>query len=222
MEHTPQKPAIEGIIFDLDGVVIESELYFIRAEIEIFPRHGIPLTESVAAEYLGLKLDDYITLLEKRFQKSVNHAQVSAELLKEIGRLYESEIPLVEHVADVLNELQKTFKLALATSRERHLAKLVMKRLGVAQYFQKGVYREDVMKGKPDPEVYVKAATCIDVDPAACAVIEDARSGFDAGKAAGMFVVARKAKHNKAQDFSSADTVIEDMREIPRILRALL
>ncbi len=213
---------IEGVIFDLDGVVIESEPYFIRAEVEIFSRHGIPLNELVAAEYLGLKLDDYITLLEKRFQKSVNHTQISAELHKEIKRLYESEIPLVEHVVDVLDELQKTFKLALATSREHRLAKLVMKRLGITQYFQKGVYREDVTKGKPDPEVYVKAAACIDIDPAACVAIEDARSGFEAAKAAGMFVIARKAKHNGAQDFSSADAIVEDMREIPRILRAFL
>lgn len=213
---------IEGVIFDLDGVVIESESCFIRAEVEIFRRHGIPLTESIVVGYLGYKLDDYINLLEKRFQKSVSHVQVSAELRKEIKRLYESEIPLVEHIVDVLDELQKTFKLALATSRERHLAKLVMKRLGIAQYFQEGVYGEDVVKGKPDPEVYVKAAACIDVAPAACAAIEDARSGFEAGKVAGMFVIARKANHNRAQDFSSADAIVEDMREIPPIIRALL
>ncbi len=211
---------IKGVVFDLDGVLIESEPYFIKAEVEIFPRHGIPLTKVVAAEYLGLKLDDYINILEQRFHKSVNHAQVSAELHKEIERVYEYDVPLVEHISGVLDELQMTYKLALATSRERHLAERVMKRLGIAKYFKHGLYREDVTKGKPDPEIYLKAAALIGVEPTACVAIEDAKMGFESGKAAGMFVVGRKAAHNSIQDFSSANVTIEDMREIPRILQA--
>ena len=96
-----------------------------------------------------------------------------------------------------------------------------MKRLDIASYFELGVYREDVIRGKPDPEVFLKAAGLVNVAPPDCAVIEDAERGFTAGKAAGMFVIGRKAGHNKAQDFSKADRIITDMRDILSIIQAL-
>ena len=212
---------IHAVIFDFDGVVIESEVYFVDAEIEIFARHGIFLTEDVITQYLGFKLDEYISALEQRFNKSINHAKLSSELHQEIKRLYGEKVPADEHVANLLQDLQKNYKIGLATSRERHLAGVAMDRLKLAHYFKRGVYREDVTKGKPHPEVYLKAAALLGLDPSSCAVIEDAKSGFESAKAAGMTVIARKAEHNKSQDFSLADFVITDMREIPRILKKL-
>lgn len=212
---------IKALIYDFDGVVIDSEPHFIQTEIKICSGLGIPLTEEIASEYLGLKMDDYISLLEKRFGVSIDHAVFASTLHKEVERLYRFEIPLVEHAADVLAELHSMFPTAVATSRERHLAQLIMKRLDIEKYFEKGVYREDVIKGKPDPEPYLRAAEILGVEPKFCAVIEDAENGFKSAKAAGMFVVARKAGYNKNQDFSLADKVVTDMREVPKILKGV-
>lgn len=212
---------IQGVIFDFDGVVIESEAYFEDIEIRVFTKHGIPLTKEVFSQYLGFKLDEYISALEERYDTSVNHAQITEELHAEIKKLYENEVPVVEHVVRVLDSLQKTYKIALATSRERHLAGMAMGRLELAQYFKHAVYKEDVTKGKPHPEVYLKAASLIGLAPSSCIVIEDAKSGFESAKAAGMTVIARQAGHNKNQDFSLADFVVRDMREIPKIIKKL-
>lgn len=205
----------------MDGVLIESEPYHIKAEIEVFRKHGVMLTQAIASEYLGYKLDDYITALAQRFNTKLDHAVVMAELQKKIEAMYMYDVPLVPYVASVLSRLNKTFKLALATSREEHLARAVLKRLGVADFFEVAVYREDVRHGKPSPEVFLTAAKRLGVEPSACVVIEDAQAGFLAGKQAGMFVIARKAEHNKDQDFSDANEIVTDLSKLPALLKRL-
>lgn len=209
---------IEAVIFDMDGVLIESEPYHIRAEIAVFKKHGISLTDEIASEYLGFKLDDYITALGKRFRKDIDHQAISAELHKRIEIMYEEEVPLVPHVKELLPVLNESYKLALVTSREKHLALAVLNRLGIANFFSTGVYREDVQYGKPHPEGFLTAAKLLEVAPINCAVIEDAQAGIEASKQAGMYVIARKAAHNRNQNFSLADEVVEDLSILPGLL----
>lgn len=209
---------VKAIIFDLDGVLIESEIYFLKAEVDIFRNHGIDLDEETAAKYLGLKMDAYISTMEKLFGKKLDHKQLAIEIESAIKHVYRDKIPLVEHVAETLPVLARSYKIALATSREEYLAQMVMTRLGIAKFFAKGVYREHVSLGKPNPEVFLSAAKLIGVKPEDCAAIEDAQAGFEASKAAGMFVIGRRAGYNKSQDFSAADATFTDFAEIPKIL----
>lgn len=212
---------IKAIIFDLDGVLIESEIYFLKAEIEIFNNHGIKLTEDVASKYLGLKIDAYIATMEKLFATKLDHRQLAREIEAMVHNVYMNKIPLVADVAKTLPKLARTYKLGLATSREKYLAEIVMKRLDIARYFPHGVYREHVSIGKPNPEVFLSAAKLIGVKPKDCVVVEDAQAGFEAGKAAGMYVIGRKATYNKQQDFSAADATFADFSELPRIISSV-
>ena len=77
----------------------------------------------------------------------------------------------------------------------------------------------DITKGKPDPQVFLMAARDMKIEPAECMVFEDALLGVEAAKRAGMYVIARKAQHNSDLDFSEADHVVSDLREIPHLLR---
>jgi sugar-phosphatase len=212
---------MKAIIFDLDGVLIESEIYFLKGEIAIFNNHGIKLSEEVAAKYLGLKIDAYIATMEKLFAKKLDHKQLAREIEGMVHSVYQDKIPLVANVAKTLPKLAKSYKIALATSREKYLAEIVMKRLDIAKYFEHGVYREHVALGKPNPEVFLSAAKLIGVKPKDCVVIEDAQAGFEAGKAAGMFVIGRKAGYNKRQDFSAADATFTDFSELPKIISSI-
>jgi sugar-phosphatase len=208
-----------GIVFDLDGVLIESELFFLKAEVSILTRHGIPLTVPIAAEYLGLKMHDYFTCLEKRFSISLDHSVAEKELTTEIERIYTHEVPLTEGVRETLEILSKEYVLGLATSREKSLAMGVMARLGIESYFPFGIYKEDASKGKPDPEPYLRACEKINLDPKFCFAVEDAEKGFVSARAAGLTVCARKAIHNSAQDFTTADIVFSDMPELPTLIK---
>ncbi|HEX5456441.1 MAG TPA: HAD family phosphatase [Candidatus Saccharimonadales bacterium] len=212
---------VKAIIFDLDGVLIESEIYFLKAEIAIFNNHGMKLDEETAAKYLGLKIDAYIAAMEKIFNKKLDHKQLAREIEEMVHNVYQHKIPLVPNVAKILPKLAKTYKLVLATSREKYLAEIVMKRLNIAKYFPNGVYREHVSIGKPNPEVFLSAAKLVGVEPKDCVVVEDAQAGFEAGKAAGIYVIGRKAGYNKHQDFSAADATFTDFSKLPGIISSI-
>lgn len=209
---------IKAIIFDLDGVLIESEIYFFKAEIEILKWHGVKNAEDIVGNYLGIKLDRFLNIVEGLSGKALNHQQITQEIEAAVKKVYKNKVPLVPHVSEILPKLAKSYKLVLATSREEYLAKMIMQRLKIDRYFKNGVYQEHVTLGKPDPEVYISAAKLIGVPPEDCAAIEDAEAGFQASKKAGMFVIGRRADHNKHQDFSLADTTFQDFTEIPDIL----
>lgn len=211
---------IQGVIFDLDGVLIDSEPLYIEAEIEIFNKHGIPLTREIAYKYLGLKFEDYINTIAHLFNKKVDNKEISKQYAERIKQIYEEGIiPITPHSLEVIAELKKNYSLALATSQDKQLAKIVIDKKGLSGFFEHGIYKQDVEHGKPDPEVFLKAAKLIDIPPQNCVVVEDAVNGMKAGKAAGMRVVARKADYNKNQDFSFADFVITDLKELPPLLK---
>ena len=215
---------IEGIIFDMDGVLIESEPYHIAAEIDVFTKMGVPLTEAVAAEYLGVQRGDYIDALADRFSVKLDHAAVRKALEVEVEDMYRFRVPLVDGVAEVLPILDRRYnhRIGLGTSQERHLAEVVLRRLNVWSFFEgKGIFGGEVKNGKPDPEVFLKVAERIGVEPSECVVVEDARHGIDAGLAANMLVIARSAEHNRGQSFEGAHAVIEDLTELPRVLDRL-
>lgn len=208
----------KAVIFDLDGVLIESETYFIEAGIDIFKKHGLKLTKEVIARHFGLRSDDYLRALEKHFKVQLDHQAIAKELRDRIAHMYAHDIPLVANAKETLETLRSEHELALATSREKRLALDVLRRFGILDYFDARVFREDVKRGKPHPEVFMLAAGALGVKPTDCVVVEDARNGFRAGRAAGMFVIARDAEHNRSQDFSEADVVIKDLAEIPSLL----
>lgn len=208
---------IRAVIWDMDGVIIESEPYHIKAEIETLREQGIDLTQEVAKQYFGLRTEEYFRALSARYKVDLpiekmleRHAQVLAA--------YYIQSPLVPNARETLSLLHRKHKQGLATSTKRKLAEIQLRRFSLSQYFDSMVFGDEVKKGKPNPEMFLAACSKLGVKPQEAAIIEDAESGFRAGKKAGMLVIGRKAEHNRDQDFSLADHVISDLKEIPRIL----
>ncbi len=205
----------------MDGVIIESEPCHIKAEIEVFAEQGITLTEDVAKEYFGLKTRDYFLALAKRSTKELPIGQMLKDHSRILPKHY-VHVPLVPHAEEVLSILSRCgYKQALATSTEKELAQIPLGKFALNDYFDAKIFGDKVEKGKPHPQIFLEAAKELGVEPQQAIAIEDAENGFKAAKAAGMKVIARKAEHNKAQDFSLADYVISDLREIPKILASL-
>lgn len=211
---------IEGIIFDLDGVLIESEPLYKIIENEVLKPYGIRISDDTSAKYMGLKLNHYLEVISKEYKKPIDVQKANDAILSKIEALYlAGTIPLVANAKQILEDLAGSYKLALATSREKRLAKIIMEKHKIYKYFSQGVYREDVKNGKPDPEVFIKAAEKINVQPKDCLVVEDSINGMKAGKAAGMYVVARETSYNQSQDLSIADSIITDLKELPPLLK---
>ena len=212
---------IKAVIWDFDGVLIDSEPYHIDAETETLKQYGFRLTRSVALEYLGVRLEDYFSDIAGRFRIDAPVDEMISNHYNTLIRYYREVFPLVPHAVEVLEELNGKFLMSIATSREKQLARLAMDRFSLLKYFGPVIYGEDVKKGKPDPEPFLTAAKQMDVLPESAVVIEDSTSGVKAAIDAGMTVIARIDSYNRELDFSSADHTVEDLRDIPPLLKRL-
>ena len=211
---------VQAVIWDFDGVILDNELLHIEAEIATARSFGIPLTPEIASEYLGVRLDEYFRAIITRFESGVGLDELLEAHFAVLRRWYAEGFPLTPHVVEVLDRLKGVFPMGIATNRERGLLELSLARHSLAPYFKSIVCGEEVAKGKPAPDSFLRAAAQLAADPPSTAVIEDSMAGFRAAKGAGMLLIARMAAHNRHLDFSCADFVVEDLRSIPRILEA--
>jgi len=211
---------ISAVIWDLDGVLIDSEELHIDKEIETLKKYGINITREIAGEYLGIKLEDYFNDIIRRFGKvNISLNELLKKHYETLFHYYKSVFPLMPHITEVLKTLKTRYSMGLVTSREKELANLVLIRFSLFKFFKEFVYSEDVQKAKPDPEPYLKVCSLLNIEPASAVAIEDSVSGFKSAKNAGMNLIAIKSSHNTKQDFSFADFVVEDLRKILEILK---
>lgn len=209
---------IKAILWDMDGVLIDSEAYHLRAENETLKEYSLHVTPEISKPLMGCTLVDYFKGIAAYFKKDLPMKKILRDHAKRLEHYAQTIFPLVDHAHDVLKKLSHRYLMALVTSSSRTLALTIVKRLHAEKIFKAIITGDDIQKGKPDPGIFLKAAEQLGVLPEQCAVVEDSLNGFHAAKAAGMFLIARKAEHNKHQDFSLADAVITDLKKTPEIL----
>ncbi|KPJ89027.1 MAG: hypothetical protein AMS17_03395 [Spirochaetes bacterium DG_61] len=209
---------LKGIIWDLDGVLIDSEGQHIELEIETAKKYGIHLTPEITKEYLGVRLEEYFRDIARRFNPDVQVGEMIREHKTTLRRYYMEVFGLMPYCFEVLLQLKGRYRMAIATSRERELAQIVLDRFLLTPFFSTFVYGEEVSRGKPDPQAFQRAAALLEIDPPSVVVVEDSVIGLSAAKKGGFPSIAYRATHNEHLDFSSADAVVEDLREIPPLL----
>jgi HAD superfamily hydrolase (TIGR01509 family) len=207
-----------AVIWDFDGVILEDELLHVEAEMETVRAFGIPLTREIAFEYLGVRLEDYFRDLIVRFGVEASLEEMLRVHFSTLRRSYGESFPLVPHVREVLQELGPILPMGIATNRERELVEISLERFAITPFFRAVVCKEDARKGKPDPDCFLHVASALGAEPSLTVVVEDSRTGFEAAKRAGMKLIARKAAHNGHLDFSVADFVVEDLRDVVEIV----
>lgn len=205
----------------MDGVLIDSEPFHIKTNKKLFKEYGIDYLPKDAHKFFGLGIKEFYQKISKVYKKEVPFKEAYAKDKKMMAISYKSLIPLNHQAKEALTTLQTVYKMALATSTPKVLAESALKRLKLIKLFGVLVFGDEVENGKPNPEIYLKTARKLDLSPNECIVVEDSINGMKAARNAGMKVIAYKAKHNNYQDFSVADFVIEDLREIPKILKEL-
>lgn len=205
----------------MDGVLIDSESWYIKQELNLLKSLGINTTEEVTREYIGISFEKTIPELAKRYNKIIPIKKALEKYDELITELYTNQTKLIPNVIKVLEKLRKKYPFGLATSSPRYLAKLPLKRFSLNKYFKAKTFGDEIKNGKPSPEIFLQTAKNLNVDPKNILVIEDSFNGTKAAKAAGMKLIAFKTNHNQNLDFSLADFVTEDLREIPKILKIL-
>jgi len=203
-----------AVIFDMDGVLIDSEPVHCEIEKEIFSKLGIVVPQTLHQSYMGASNEFMYTDLKSRFslRESVSELMNTDDLYRSgyFERL--GDIHLKEGVHDLLSELRSEgLKLAVGTSSSPKIVNVLLNRCEIASFFDVVVTTAEAGASKPSPEVYQLAAQKIGVASENCIVFEDSPNGIRAAKNAGMFCIA--VQPDSAFDLSEADFRIRTFKE---------
>ena len=207
-----------AVIFDMDGVIVDSEPRHERAFLEVVREIGYGETHGVRwADYVGRS--DHV--LWEDFVARHQPAQSLEQLLKmkrdRVVEIIRREEPIFDGLTELLEKLARVCKLGLASGSERPVVEAVLSLQDLRRFFSVTVTAWDIKNSKPAPDIFLRAAELLAVPPAACWVIEDSKPGVSAGLAAGMQVIAITNSH-PADEFRQATRVVSSYAEIERLL----
>ena len=204
------------IIFDMDGVLLDSEPMHQEIIYETFQLEGIPFDKAYIQTLTGMSA---FPMWEK-VKRDAQRSESVEELIKFhrdyfFKRLPEVKVPLVPHVKDVLEKFKNEGKhLSLASSSGRKLIDIFTQQTNIAHYFEVIMSGDDVKYSKPNPEIFLKVAQWYGLPATQFTVIEDSTNGVKAAKSAGMQCVGFQNPLSGGQDLSQADSVIHSMQEL--------
>ena len=182
--------SVEAVVFDLDGVLIDSEHVWDEARQQLARDRGGRWTETASRDMMGMSSLEWSRYMHEVIGVPDSPEEISAEVVRRLARIYRRELPLFDGAVEAVERLAARWPLGLASSSNRELIDLVLQLSGLERFFRATVSSEEVPRGKPAPDVYLEAARRLGVDPARCAAIEDSENGIRSAKAAGMRVLA--------------------------------
>lgn len=208
---------IHGFIFDMDGIIIDSEPVHSKAKMDTFAHYGIPFQEKDLIHYMGMNSHDGFQKILKDYHCTDIPLQemIDYKHHRYMEVLKKGDIQPIAGTVDLIKQLYATgMPLALATSSWRPSMETVLSRFGISDYFQVKIAGDEVKVSKPDPTIYLLAAKGIGVKPEDCAVLEDTKAGITAAKRAGMYCIAYHNPNSGNQDLSDADWIVEHISDI--------
>jgi beta-phosphoglucomutase-like phosphatase (HAD superfamily) len=215
---------IKAVIFDMDGVLIESEHLWRKAMIEGFAEAGMQLSENDCRKTMGMRFPEVITLWLSHFGLT----EIDPKILE--NRVIDLLLGLIWREGRFIGGIpeiiafcrQQRLKLGLATSSSQRLMNAVLDKLDLTDKIDVALSAEHMAYGKPHPEVFLACARQLGVEPSECLVIEDSLNGVIAGKAALMKVIAvPDDEHTKLQQFAIADYKFDNMTEVLVLFKTL-
>lgn len=181
---------IEAVVFDLDGVLLQSEEVWDDVRERYVRERGGRYDANAQRAMMGMSAPEWSRFIHEELGVEASPEQINADVVELMAARYRQRLPLVPGARESVERLAAAFPLGLASSSNRPLIDAALELADLAGHFHATVSSEEVARGKPAPDVYVEAAGRLGVDPARCAAVEDSQSGIRSAKAAGMRVVA--------------------------------
>jgi HAD superfamily hydrolase (TIGR01509 family) len=203
-------------VFDLDGVIVESEELWDQARESLARERGGRWSERAQADMMGMSSLEWSRYMHDVVGLDEPPEEINGEVVRRMLARYADAPPLIDGAVDAVRRLGERWPLAVASSSNREIIDAVLAAAGLASAFLATVSSEEVARGKPAPDVYLEAARRLGRDPTRCAAIEDSSSGIRSAKAAGMRVIAIPNRRYPPDDdaFASADVVLVSIREL--------
>ena len=208
---------LKAVIFDMDGVIVDTEPLHRKAYFNMFEEMDIAVSEALYTSFTGQSTLEICTTLVDHFSMKQAANELVACKRKHFKYLFEHDdsLQLLEGVRDRIEEYhQHGLTLVLASSASMANIDRVFQRFDLDPYFTAKFSGADLPKSKPHPEIFIKAAAATGQPTQHCMVIEDSTSGITAAKRAGLFCVGYNSAHSKDQDYSQADVVVTDFSEL--------
>lgn len=202
---------IKAVIFDMDGVIINSEPMHQKAYRMMFDEFNLAVSEELYASFTGMATLPICQKLCEVFTLDTTPQILMASKRKYFKQLFENseELNLIDGVLELIQHYhQSNLILVLASSASMSNIDLIFEKFDLNRYFKAKISGADLKASKPHPEIFEKAVVLSGVSKTECFVIEDATNGIQAAKSAGLFCIAYDGGHSKKQDFHLADLII--------------
>jgi HAD superfamily hydrolase (TIGR01509 family) len=207
---------IEAVIFDMDGLLFDSEIYWERARREFSASQGCTWRHEDELTVKGLNSPEWAAVIKRRCELDVPGEEVIDSVVERMREQYAERLPLLPGAVDAVRNLAATYPLGLASSSPETLIQYVLNEADILSCFRAVVSSDTVGKGKPNPDVFLATADRLRRAPADIAVLEDSSAGIRAARAAGMKVIAVPNHHYPPDHaaLAEADRVLASLLEL--------
>lgn len=207
---------IEAFIFDLDGVLIDSEQVWDEVRRDFVIEAGGSWTDSAQRDMMGMSSGEWSRYVAEELGVDQSSQAISEQIAGGVADVYRERLPLLPGARDAVERMAARWPLAIASSSNRGVIDLVLELGGLDRFFVATVSSEEVGRGKPAPDVYIEAARRLDTEPEACGAVEDSHNGIAAAQSAGVKVIAIPNSLYPPGDeaLAKADVVLESLDEL--------
>lgn len=214
--------AIEAVVFDMDGVLVESEQVWDEVRQAYVEERGGTWTPTASRDQMGMSTPEWSAYLVEQLGVPGPAGTVADEVIDRVADQLGDEPPLIDGAVDVVRAVAGQWPIAVASSSPPRLIAAVLDATGIRELFGAEVSSEQVSHGKPAPDVYLEACRRLGVDPQRCVAVEDSSNGLRSAHAAGLVVVAVPNRGYPPADdaLELAGAVLDDISGVPGYLTA--
>jgi len=207
---------IKGVLFDMDGVLVDSEEYIAKAAVEMFRREGLEVKEEDFVPFVGSGEDRYLGGVAEKYNFDIDVNEAKVKTYKIYGELVEGKLSPLSGVLDFIEKAKsKGLKLAVATSADKIKMEINLGNIGISEdTFDATVNGLEVERKKPFPDIFELAAKKIGLKPQECLVVEDAVSGVEAAKSAGAMCLGLMTSFT-SEELAQADWISNTLADAP-------
>ena len=207
---------IQAVVFDLDGVIVDSEQVWDEVREAYVRETGGEYSDESARDMMGMSSPEWSRYMAESLRVPGTPEEINAAIVERMLARYGESPPLLPGAVDAVRRIGAWVPLAIASSSNRELIDVVLRVSGLAADFEATVSSEEVPRGKPSPDVYLEAARRLGVDASRCAAVEDSHGGIRSARAAGMRVIAfpNPTYPPDAESLAQADVTIRSLDEL--------
>lgn len=209
--------ALEAILFDMDGVIVDTEPLHRKAYFKMFEEFGLNVSDELYATFAGATTRKVCSTLIERFQIKQPMEEMFSSKRKHFKTLFydDAEFDLIAGVEDLMQHyFEQNIPMVLASSASHTTIDMVFEKFNLSPYFIGKISGEDLKASKPHPEIFIRAADIAKTDKNKCMVIEDSTNGIVAAHRAEIFCAAYQGKNTLGQDYTLANIVVNDFQEL--------